>query len=103
VRYHHAGWLLLTGCSNGTEPGTDTRLVVVPAQDTLPAGSTVQLRAVLVDAGGDTAEARNVVWSSRDPDAAPVSASGTVTGIRSSQVTIIALAGELRARAEVGV
>ena len=103
VRYYLAGWLLITACSSGTEPGSDTRLVVVPAEDTLPAGSTVQLRAVLVDAGGDTTEARNVVWSSRDPDAAPVSASGTVTGIRSSQVTIVALAGELRGTADVRV
>jgi hypothetical protein len=103
MRHRLVGWLLLTACSGGTEPGTDTRLVVLPAQDTLPAGSTVQLRAVLVDGGGDTTEIPSAIWSSGDPDAAPVSASGTVTGIQSSQVTIVALAGELRGTAEVRV
>jgi hypothetical protein len=77
--------------------------LILPAVDTLLADSTVQLRAVQVDAGSDTVDVRGVVWSSREPDVASASESGVVTGIQSGQVIIVALAGEQRATAEIRV
>ncbi|HYF40629.1 MAG TPA: Ig-like domain-containing protein, partial [Gemmatimonadales bacterium] len=76
---------------------------MLPAVDTIPAESSVQLRAVQVGSRGDTVEVRDVVWSSQDPDVAPVSTDGVVTGTRSGQVTIVALAGDLRGTAVVRV
>ena len=95
--------LLVAACSEGTGPGSEPALLVLPAIDTLPADSSVQLRAVQVRADGDTVDVQGAVWSSRDPDVAPVSSSGLVTGVRSGQVTIVALAGDLRGTADVRV
>jgi hypothetical protein len=103
LRYRLAVCLLLAACSSGTEPGPEPALLVLPAVDTIPADSSVQFRAAQVGPGGDTVEVPGAVWSSRDPDVAPVSAGGLVTGVRSGQVTIVALVGDLRGTAEVRV
>ncbi|HEX6432987.1 MAG TPA: Ig-like domain-containing protein, partial [Gemmatimonadales bacterium] len=101
LQYRLAGFLLLAACSDGTGPGNTLR--VLPAVHTIPADSSVQFRAVQVDSDGDTVEVQGAVWSSRDPDIAPVSPSGLVTGLRSGRVTIVALAGDLSGTAEVRV
>ena len=94
---------LLAACSGGTEPDQGARLLVVPGVDTLPADSSEQFRAILVRGSGDTVNLPDAVWSSRDPDVASVSPTGLVTGIRSGEVTIVALAGDLRGTAPIRV
>lgn len=95
------GCILLASCS--TEPGRDLALSILPAVDTIPANSSAPLRVILVNEDGDSLDVPDVVWSSRDPDVAPISAEGLVSGVRSGEVTIVALAGELRATAKVRV
>ena len=102
MRYPLAGCLLLAACSGGTEPEPEP-LLLLPAVDTIPADSSVQFRTAQVTPGGDTVDVPGATWSSRDPDVAAVSASGLVTGLRSGQVTVVALLGDLRGTAEVRV
>jgi hypothetical protein len=77
--------------------------MVLPALDTIPADSAVQFRTAEVAPNGDTLYFPAASWSSRDPDVAEVSPSGVVTGIRSGEVTIVALLGESSGSAEVRV
>jgi Bacterial Ig-like domain (group 2)/Regulator of chromosome condensation (RCC1) repeat len=102
-RFCLAGCILLAACSNGTEPGDELPLLVLPAVDTISADSSAQFRVVQVSADGDTLEVPGAVWTSRNPDLATASATGLVEGLRSGNVTIVALAGDLRGTAEVRV
>jgi hypothetical protein len=63
LRYRLAGCLLLAACSNGTEPGPEPALLVLPAVDTIPVDSSAQFRAVQVRSGGDTMEVPGAVWT----------------------------------------
>ena len=78
--------LLLAGallaCTESQAPLAPAAGVAVgPAPGILFVGDTARLQARALDARGDTLRHRVIVWSSRDPDIASVSASGLVTAI----------------------
>lgn len=95
--------LSLAACSDPVDPGDLGPLQVTPERDTLAAGAELQLLAFIVSAEGDTATAGGVLWSSSDPDIASITSSGRVTGHRSGEVTIAAVAPAGRAVATISV
>ena len=72
-----------TGCGDdSTGPGPQVnRVIVEPDTATIIAGGTLQLKATLLAANGDTITGRPVEWSSSNDSIATVSPSGLVTGI----------------------
>jgi trimeric autotransporter adhesin len=78
-------------------------ITLSPASASVAVGGTVQLSATLKDAAGNTLTGRTVTWSSSNPVAASVSASGLVSGASAGTVTITASAEGRQAHAQVAV
>jgi len=84
-------------------------VTVTPNPATVDVGYTTQLTATLKDASGQVLTGRTLTWTSSDPAAASVSASGVVTGISfntnsAGNVTITATSAEGKSgTARVGV
>ncbi len=90
--------LALSACGQGATdakppvPGPVATVTVTPATPSVPAGTTLQLQAVVQDAKGTTLTDRVVSWSSADTTIAKVSSTGLVTGAAMGQTTITASA-----------
>lgn len=67
-------------------------VTVAPANDTVTAGSTVQLAATVKDTTGKTVSGATVTWSS-SAAAATVSTTGLVTGVAAGSAVITATSG----------
>jgi len=84
--------LLLTPLT-GDVPITATlgriTIVVTPATPSVGVGATVTLAATITDGEGHPVTG-TVLWASRGPDVASVSAVGVVTGVATGQTTIVA-------------
>jgi len=79
------------GC--GSDGGTGPRaaaLHILPPADTIGVGETVQLRAVVLDAAGDTLRAETVTWLIGPSGIATVSNGGLVRGMTGGVATVTA-------------
>jgi uncharacterized protein YjdB len=79
------------GC--GSDGGTGPRaaaLHILPAADTIGVGETLQLRAVVLDAAGDTLRAETVTWLIAPPGIATLSNGGLVRGMTGGVATVTA-------------
>lgn len=92
------------------QPGSTpvATVTVSPDPATVDVGYTTQLTATLKDASGQVLTGRTVTWTSSDPAAASVSASGVVSGISfntnsAGNVTITATADGKSGTTRVGV
>jgi alpha-tubulin suppressor-like RCC1 family protein len=61
-----------------------------PSQPAVLVGATLQLTAVLQDAGGNTLSGRAVAWTSDDPGVASISDVGRITGVAPGTVGVSA-------------
>ena len=66
--------------SGSSTPGKES-IVVSPKADTIPVGSTLDLKAVHTDAKGATVAGKTILWASLDTKIATVSSSGRVTAV----------------------
>jgi glucose/arabinose dehydrogenase len=71
-------------------PPAVTQVTLSAPATTIAVGDTVQLRAVALDAEGDSLDDRTVEWASADTAVATVSDSGMVTGLSAGEVQISA-------------
>jgi uncharacterized protein YjdB len=78
-------------------------VVISPVVDTIFAGQTTQLGALLTDANGAPIQGRPVEWQSSDAAVAVVSSSGLVTAIAPGSATVTAACEGLTATARVVV
>jgi glucose/arabinose dehydrogenase len=87
---------LLSACGDdgddlqGNNPPAVARVTVEAPATTIAAGDSVQLQAVVLDAGGNALEDRTVEWASANPDVAAVSDVGLVTGLSAGEAQISA-------------
>jgi uncharacterized protein YjdB len=65
-------------------------VTVTPGAPSVQTGATVQLSAVTRDAAGNVLTGRTIAWSTNNPSAASVSATGLVTGVAAGSATITA-------------
>ena len=80
----------VSGTSNVTVAQTAASIAVTTPSETVTAGQTVQLSAMVEDAGGSALSSPNLAWSSSEPDLATVDGAGVVSALRSGVVTITA-------------
>jgi hypothetical protein len=76
---------------NAFDPPTErvvAEIRVTPASVQVRAGSSLQLTAVALDAGGSPVMDAGFTWSSAAPEIATVSAGGLVTGVRPGSVVL---------------
>jgi uncharacterized protein YjdB len=70
---------------------TPASVSIEPEAETIVAGAEpLQLRAVLLDANGNSLTGDAVTWKSNDPEVAKVDQHGVVKGVKSGQATITA-------------
>lgn len=111
---------IMTDLRGGSNPGLTIRLdpllgdqpivvvlgsvtvEVAPTVDTVAAGSSITLDAVVLNEVGDTL-AVSPVWASLDPAIATVDTAGTVTGVSQGVASIIASVGGVAAAASIVV
>ena len=67
-----------------------TTVTVNPATTSLAVGGTVALQAIVKNAQGNVMPGQSVTWSTDNPSAATVDASGVVTGVAAGSATITA-------------
>jgi serine/threonine protein kinase/alpha-tubulin suppressor-like RCC1 family protein/uncharacterized protein YjdB len=79
------------------------RVDIEPAAASVSLGESLTLIAAPKDADGNTLSGRAVTWSSGDRAVAPVSAAGTVTGLREGNAQILVVVDGKRATARVTV
>ncbi len=72
---------------------------VTTIQTQMTASSTLVMRAVALDAAGDTVPGASFTWNSTNPQVAAVSADGTLTGALMGTTTITATAGSITSSA----
>lgn len=76
----------------GPSAGGVASVQVSPGAPRLEIGTTQQLSAVVIGAGGDTLRGKTVVWASEDPAVAEVSPTGMVRGLIPGSTRIAASA-----------
>ena len=92
------------GTASVTVAQAPASLALVPAVDTLTAlGQTVQLAVNAQDSGGHAIAGPQVTWTSSNPVAVSVSATGLVTAAGNDTATITAAAGGKSAAATIAV
>jgi serine/threonine protein kinase/alpha-tubulin suppressor-like RCC1 family protein/uncharacterized protein YjdB len=79
------------------------RVDIEPGAASVPLGDSVTLAAAPKDADGNTLSGHAVTWTSGDRAVAPVSAAGTVVGLREGNAQILAVVDGKRATARVTV
>ncbi len=84
-----------TACSEGAQPGASivdpvvvASVAVSPPSGSIPVGGSLQLGAMVRDAGGKVLGGRSVAWSTGNASVATVSGSGLVTGASVGTVMI---------------
>jgi uncharacterized protein YjdB len=65
----------------------------------MTSSSTIVMRAVALDASGDTVPGATFTWNSTNPQVAAVSADGTLTGALTGTTSITATAGSITSSA----
>lgn len=76
---------------------------VLPGASDMTVGSTLQLNADAIDAGGAEIEGQTFEWSTSDPAVATVNGSGRVTAIAPGNATIRARVGSVEGSAVISV
>ena len=93
-----------SGTATVTVAQTPASLTLAPTADTLTSlGQTVQLAVSAQDSGGHPIAGPQVTWTSSNPAAATVSATGLVTAAGNDTATITATAGGHSAAATIAV
>ncbi len=111
VRGLNPGTTRITATVDGRSGGADVtvspipidRITVIPADNRVTAGGTVQLTATALDASGTALPGRPISWSSSETLIATVSNDGLVTAIGVGQVNILASAEGKSGQARVTV
>lgn len=99
-----AGVAGVSASATATVAQTISVVRVTPAAAVLQSrGQTVQLVAVVEDAGGTAIPNAAVTWSSSDPAVATVDATGQVTAVENGLAVITATSGDASASADVRV
>jgi uncharacterized protein YjdB len=80
-------------------PGAVARIVVTASAAQVTAYATLALRAVALDAAGDTLSGTTFSWSSSNSSVASVSGSGVVTGVAPGAVSMTAMSGSITSSA----
>ena len=93
----------VSGAASVTVSDPVASVTVQPADDTILAGQSVALTAVLKDANGTVLSGRTVTWTTSDGTVATVSASGVVTGVAAGSATITATSEGKSGTAQVTV
>jgi hypothetical protein len=88
-------------CSNC--PGGAAEVRVSPGTSSVLPGRTLQLAALVLDAGGNLLSGQEVTWSSSNSSFATVSETGLVTGVAEGAVTITAETGALTGTGNLSV
>ena len=83
-------------------PGVATELWLSVRTDTMPLGATLDIRAMVIDAFGDSLAGPDS-WTSADPGVATVSQTGVVTPVGLGATTVTATAGAFSEAAEIVV
>lgn len=91
------------GPAMGTSTAPVATVTVSPAADTLLAGDSQHLAAVLKDAGGRQTASREVTWESTQPEIASVTATGLVEGHAAGAAEIVATSEGKSGRALITV
>src|SRR6185437_2458880 len=90
-----SGIVLVAACGDPTPPPAPVATVEVSAATTgVAVGRTLQLSAVVKDAGGHELTDRAVTWTSSAPTQATVSGTGLVTGVAVSGSVVILATSE---------
>ena len=79
--------------------GSVSRIVVSAPTTQVAAAASLPLRAVALDAAGDTVTESGFAWTSSDPSVATVDAVGMVTGVGPGSVNITAAADSITSSA----
>src|SRR4051812_30079177 len=79
--------------SDSTGPHTPARVRVVGMRDTLRIGDTLGLRAVAVNAKGDSVRQTAFTWTATDPAVASISGTGSLVAKGVGAVTVSAAVG----------
>lgn len=97
----------LAGCSDSQGPGSSAHLVLAPpwtsivVNDTVSGGTSV--RAIYLDARGDTVPANQVAWTSTNTAAARIDAAGVVRSVAEGVAVIEGTFDGFTARQEITV
>ncbi|MEP6573856.1 MAG: Ig-like domain-containing protein [Gemmatimonadota bacterium] len=86
-----------------TVPGAPASITLFPNPVTVGVGTSAQLQATVMDAGGDTLAGVSLTWSSSAPLIASVNGSGLVNGLTAGSAIIAASSGALSATDSVTV
>ena len=98
-----AGWI--AGCEASPTAPEVASLVIVTDSTSVIAGRTLQARVIAQDAGGNVIppEQMNVLWTSRNPQIASVSATGSIVGHMRGVVAVRATVGNAQDELEISV
>jgi len=106
----HWPWVLLSSAlascsdgSTGTERVPVSSVAIIAPADTVIAGRSLQLTADARDASGGVLAGRAIEWSSDNPGAATVSASGMVVGVSPGTAGVTAASEGRSARSTIRV
>jgi uncharacterized protein YjdB len=87
------------GASVQVMPGALARIALTASATQVAAYATLSVRAVALDAGGDTLASPTFSWSASNPSVATVDGNGVVTGVAPGTVNITATAGSVTSSA----
>jgi uncharacterized protein YjdB len=76
--------VVLAACDDGPSGPSNSgvpvaRVIIAPDSVALPRGQTMRLEALLVDAGGNVLDGREIHWTSSDTMRVKVAAGGVIT------------------------